>query len=269
MKPQTTLDRRDFLKSATQAAAAVAVGDGLVPATARAESLTSSAGAIPVRTLGKTGLKLPILGYGGAALPQAWRNPLSREGRVAVVRYAFDRGVRYFDTAGNYMESQAILGEALQDRRRDVCLVTKVETTKPEEVRKAVEKSLKELQTDYLDILLIHGSPGLEQMNVEQAMKIHAELVKLRDEKITRCIGFSAHGYFDKAMGLINSGGFEVCMLSYGYMPRGSSSVWSSFSDFSTALRTSFGLVVSTFVTKHTSRRRSFSASPRIAWLSI
>ena len=91
-----------------------------------------------------------------------------------------------------------------------------------------MEKSLKELQTDYLDILLIHGSPGLEQMSVEQAMKIHAELVKLRDEKITRFIGFSAHGYFDKALALINSGGFEMCMLSYGYMPRGSSSVWSA-----------------------------------------
>jgi predicted aldo/keto reductase-like oxidoreductase len=226
MKPQTLLDRREFLTSATQAAA-VTVGGGLASAIARAETPAPSAGTLPVRTLGKTGLKLPILGYGGAALPTRWRNPLSHEDRVALVRYAFDRGVRYFDTAGNYMESQAILGEALKDRRRDVCLVTKVETTRPEDVRKAVEKSLRELQTDYLDILLIHGSPGLEQMSVEQAMKIHVELVKLRDEKITRFIGFSAHGYFDKALALINSGGFEVCMLSYGYMPRGSSSVWS------------------------------------------
>jgi predicted aldo/keto reductase-like oxidoreductase len=226
MKPQTTLGRREFLKSATQTAAAVAIGDGLASCAARAEPPGPSAGTIPVRTLGKTGLKLPILGYGGAALPTRWRNPLSHEDRVALVRYAFDRGVRYFDTAGNYMESQAILGEALKDRRRDVFLVTKVETTRPEEVRKAVEKSLKELQTDYLDILLIHGSPGLEQMSVEQAMRIHAELVKLRSEKVTRFIGFSAHGYFDKALALINSGGFEMCMLSYGYMPRGSSSVW-------------------------------------------
>jgi predicted aldo/keto reductase-like oxidoreductase len=125
------------------------------------------------------------------------------------------------------MESQAIIGEGLKDRRRDVCLVTKVETTKPEEVRKAVEKSLKELQTEYLDILLIHGTPGLEQMSVELAMKIHAELVKLRDEKITRFIGFSAHGYFEKALALINSGGFDMCMLSYGYIPVGLQ-VWSA-----------------------------------------
>ncbi len=130
---------------------------------------------------------------------------------MALVRYAYDRGLRYFDTAGNYMESQAILGEALKDRRRQVCLVTKVETTKPEEVRKAVERSLKELQTDYLDILLIHGTPGLQQMSVEQAMKIHAELVKLRDEKVTRFVGFSAHGYFDKALALISVAADSTC----------------------------------------------------------
>ncbi len=82
---------------------------------------------ISTRTLGQTGLKLPILGFGGAALPKACLNPLSDEDRVALVRYAFDRGLRYFDTAPNYMESEAILGEALKDRRRDVCFVTKVD----------------------------------------------------------------------------------------------------------------------------------------------
>jgi predicted aldo/keto reductase-like oxidoreductase len=228
MKTKQHLGRREFLKQAAQAAATVAVLDRMAPADAQAATPEPSASALPTRTLGKTGLKLPMLGYGGAALPKAWRSPLSYEDRVKLVRYAFDRGIRYYDTAGNYLESQAILGEALKDRRRDVCLVTKVETTKPEEVRKAVEKSLKELQTDYLDILLIHGTPGLEQMSVEQAMKIHGELVKLRNEKITRFVGFSAHGYFDKALALINSGGFEMCMLSYGYMPRGSSQVWST-----------------------------------------
>jgi predicted aldo/keto reductase-like oxidoreductase len=226
MTTRQILGRREFLKKTTQALATVAVCERMMPAGAQAATPGQSAGTIPVRTLGKTGLKLPVLGYGGAGLPKKWLNPLSYEDRVAMVRHAYDRGVRYYDTAGNYMESQAILGEALKDRRREVCLVTKVETTKPEEVRKAVEKSLKELQSDYLDILLIHGTPGLEQMSVEQAMKIHAELVKLRGEKIVRFIGFSAHGYFDKALALINTGGFDVCMLSYGYVPRGHNQVW-------------------------------------------
>ena len=170
-----------------------------------------------------------MLGFGGAALPTAAGNPLSRQERVELVRHAYDRGVRYFDTAGgSYMDSRVILGEALKDRRRSACLVTKVDTTVPGQVRKSVEQSLKELQTDYLDIILIHGTPGLEQMSVDQAMKIHAELVKLRDEKVTRFIGFSAHSYFDKALALISSGAFDHCMLSYGYIPRGWNQVFSA-----------------------------------------
>jgi predicted aldo/keto reductase-like oxidoreductase len=206
----------------------VALCEGLSSATVAAETPAQSPGKIPTRTLGKTGLKLPILGYGGAALPKNWLNPLSHEDRVALVRYAYDRGLRYFDTSPVYMESEAILGEALKDRRSQVCLVTKVESTRPEQVRKSVEKSLKTLQTDYLDVILIHGTPGLEQMSVAQAMKVHAALVKLREEKVTRFVGFSAHGYFDKALALIASGGFDVCMLSYGYIPRGHDQVWTA-----------------------------------------
>jgi predicted aldo/keto reductase-like oxidoreductase len=183
---------------------------------------------ITTRPFGKTGRELPILGYGGAALPKVFGSPLSTEDRVKLVRYVYDRGVRYFDTAGNYMESQSILGEGLEGIRDNVYLVTKVETTDPAKVRGAVEKSLEELQTDYLDAILIHGTPGLEQMTVEQAMKIHAELVKLRDEGITKFIGFSAHSYFDKALALISSGGFDQCMLSYGYIPRGYNQVFSA-----------------------------------------
>jgi predicted aldo/keto reductase-like oxidoreductase len=228
MKTRRTLGRREFLKTATQALATAAICESVTSGAAQAQTPGPSTGAIPTRTLGKTGLKLPILGYGGAALPTAWLNPLSRPERVELVRYAYDRGLRYFDTSPVYMESESILGEALKDRRRDICLVTKVESTKPQEVRKSVEQSLKTLQTDYLDLILIHGTPGLEQMTVKQALQIHAELVKLRDERIVRFIGFSAHGYFDKALGLIASGGFDQCMLSYGYLPRGYDQVWSA-----------------------------------------
>lgn len=176
---------------------------------------------LPTRTFGRTGWTLPILAYGGAALPRAWLNPLSDAERIELVRYAYTRGLRYFDTAGNYMESQRLLGEALRPFRRDVYLVTKVETTDPAEVRRAVERSLEELQTDYLDAVLIHGTPGLEQMTVARAMEVHAALARLRDEKIVRHLGLSAHGYFDKALALIASGGFDLCMLAYGYIPRG------------------------------------------------
>ncbi len=223
-QPQT-VDRRDFLK--TGMVAAVGTAAASTGAVASGES-TSNTEPIATRPFGKTGWKLPILAYGGAALPKAWLNPLSTEDRVKLVRYAYDQGLRYFDTAGNYLESQAILGEGLKDVRDDVYLVTKVETTDPDRVRRAVEKSLKELQTDYLDAILIHGTPGIEQMSVERAMEIHAELVKLQAEGITKFIGLSAHSYFDKALALISTGEFDLCMLAYGYIPRGYNQIFSA-----------------------------------------
>jgi len=229
-KENGKLGRREFIKRASQAAAGGAVLGAIASKGkgATAEKEVGLSDNIPTRVLGKTGVRLPILAYGGAALPRAWGNPLSDEDRVKLVRYAFDRGIRYFDTAGNYMESQSLLGQGLKGIRDQVFLTTKVETTNPRQVRGAVEKSLEELQTDRLDAVLIHGTPGLEQMSVEQAMNIHGELVKLRDEGILRFIGFSAHSYFDKALALTESGGFDLCMLSYGYIPRGYDQIWSA-----------------------------------------
>jgi predicted aldo/keto reductase-like oxidoreductase len=225
------LDRRDFMKKGAQATA-VAAATVLCTSTSHGaapkDKRITFPDTLPTRVLGKTGWKLPILAYGGAALPKAWLNPLSTEDRVKLVRYAYDRGLRYFDTAGNYLESQAILGEGLRDVRDDVYLVTKVETTDPDKVRGAVEKSLKEMQTDHLDAILIHGTPGIEQMSVEGAMEIHAELVKLQAEGITKFIGLSAHSYFDKALALISTGEFDLCMLAYGYIPRGYNQIFSA-----------------------------------------
>ena len=110
MQTTRALGRREFLKQSAQAAAALAVSVGMASAAESAESSRDSVAAIPATTLGKTGLKLPILGYGGAALPKAWLNPLSLEDRIRLVRYAFDRGIRYFDTAG-------AIRHVLQDQR--------------------------------------------------------------------------------------------------------------------------------------------------------
>ncbi len=215
-----SIPRREFLRTAAATPAALT-------GAAAASDRFGARGGLPVRVFGKTGLRLPILAFGGAALVREFGNTLSRGDRVALVRYAFDRGIRYFDTAGNYTESQSILGEALRDKRNRICLVSKVETTNPARVRPQVEKSMRELQTDHLDAILIHGTPGIQQMSVKRAMQIHAELVKLRDERVTSFIGLSAHGYFDKALALIGSGGFDMCMLSYGYIPRGHDQIFS------------------------------------------
>ena len=235
------LDRRDFMKIGVQATAAAAVGVAGISAGAAARGAAPEgkritfADTLPTRKLGKTGVELPILGYGGAALPKKFGNPLATEDRVKLVRHAYDSGIRYFDTAISYTygDSQAIIGKSLKDVRNNVFITTKVDfwdLSKPdgritkvdrEEVARQVEKNLAELQSDYIDAILIHGTPGVEQMTVEQCMEVHGELVKARDKGLVRFVGFSAHHYFDKALALIATGEFDLCMLAYGYLPRG------------------------------------------------
>jgi aryl-alcohol dehydrogenase-like predicted oxidoreductase len=197
--------------------------------------------ALPTRKLGKTKVELPMLGYGGAALPKKWGNTLSDEDRVKLVRHAYDSGIRYFDTAISYTygDSQAIIGKALKDVRDNVFITTKVDfwdVSKPDgrftrvpkgEATRQVEMNLRELQSDYIDAILIHGTPGVEQMTVEQCMEVHAELIKARDKGLVRFVGFSAHHYFDKALALISTNEFDLCMLAYGYLPRGHSRLFS------------------------------------------
>ncbi len=236
------LPRRELLKRAAYAAAAVAVSGGVAAAAMPKNKKITLADTIPSRVFGRTKVKLPILGYGGAALPKKWGNPLSLEDRVKLVRYAYDSGIRYFDTSISYTysESQAIIGKALKDVRDNVFITTKVDfwdLSKPDgritkvdkkQVAQQIKKNLTELQSDYIDAVLIHGTPGVEQMTVEQSMEVQGELVKARDKGLIRFVGFSAHSYFDKALALISSGGFDLCMLAYGYLPRGDRQIFSA-----------------------------------------
>ena len=240
------LDRRDFMTSgvhATAAAAMAAAGlsTNAAHGAAPEDKKFTFTDALPTRVLGKTNAELPILGYGGAALPKKWGNTLSTEDRVKLVRHAYMRGIRYFDTAISisYADSQTIIGEALKDVRDNVFITTKVDffdRSKPDgritkvdkkEVARQIEKNLEELQSDYIDAILIHGTPGVEQMTVEQSMEVHGELVKAREKGLVRFVGLSAHHYFDKTLALISTGEFDLCMLAYGYLPRGNSRFFS------------------------------------------
>jgi predicted aldo/keto reductase-like oxidoreductase len=216
------MKRREFVKTGLQVAAGTAVlTTGSAGAAVPENKQISLVGPLPTRILGKTGVELPILGFGGSAIVRRWGCKLTEEERIVLVRRAYDQGVRYFDTAGNYMESEPIFGEALTGIRDNVYLATKVETTDPTRVRRAVERSLGKLQTDYLDCIQIHGTPGIEDMSVSRAMEIHAELVKLRDERIARFIGLTGHHYFDKLYQLISTDGFDQCLLVCGYFRKG------------------------------------------------
>jgi predicted aldo/keto reductase-like oxidoreductase len=185
----------------------------------------AAAGALPVRPFGKTGHKLPILGMGGSAMVEKWSpsygvKTLGTDERVAMVRRAFDKGVRYFDTARVYDESESIVGRGLKGVRAQVFLATKVAVADPAQVRKSLETSLKQLDTDRVELVQIH-SPAIERVGFDGAMKLHAELVKLREEKLFRYLGLTTHVAFETVYRMICTGSFDQVLLAYGYFNKG------------------------------------------------
>jgi predicted aldo/keto reductase-like oxidoreductase len=231
---QREFERRNFLRSGIAAAGAAALGGNAQaadqqPASAR---VIQSDLAIPHRVFGRTGHKLPILGFGAAPITIIFARMYGVDlqhidRRVELVRYAYDKGLRYFDTARVYGESESIIGKAIQGVRDNIYLATKCHTTRVEEVRKSVEASLKNLQTSYLDAVQIH-SPAIERLGFEGSMKIQAELVKLRDEKMIRNIGLTTHVAFEDVLKMIQTDGFDQVLLAYGYFRRGMDSILSN-----------------------------------------
>ena len=225
------VERRRFLRSGLAAAGTAALGAGSLPAAPAAarssgrDRVVRNAHGTPLRRFGRTGWVLPVFGIGGSALVRRWQSAYgvrvaSREGRARMVRHAYERGVRYFDTARIYDESESIFGAGLEGVRKDVYLATKAHTADPASVRKSVETSLENLKTDYLDCVQVH-SPAIEAIGFERSMKLHAELVKLRDEKMIRFIGLTTHVAFETVHRMIATGGFDQVLLAYGYFRKG------------------------------------------------
>lgn len=216
--------RREFLRSTVLAAAGVATLPPLFSAQVAAGA-QNSPNAIPTRKFGKTGLTLPVLGMGGSAMVQIWAASYgvklgSIDERAAMVRYAYDQGLRYFDTARVYSESEMIMGRGLKGLRDKVFIATKIAVAEPAGVRKSLEESLKQLDMTSVDLVQIH-SPAIEKIGFEKSMKLHSELVKLRDEKMLRFIGLTTHVAFDTVYKMICTGGFDQVLLAYGYFNKG------------------------------------------------
>lgn len=226
---------REFVAGSVIAAlAGTPLAGAADPATAKPEGRRP---AIPLRDFGKTGRRLPILAFGGSAIAEQWKAnygpQLPRDRRVAMVRHAFDMGIRYFDTSPNYGESEAILGEALHDVRREVYLATKVGVAAdgkglldPRDVRASLEGSLRRLRTDHADSVQVHG-PAFEYNGLERTKGLYDELVKLRDEKLFRYLGATAHNAFESMYRIIDTGFLDQAMLAYGYFPKGMDTILS------------------------------------------
>ncbi|MEM1367066.1 MAG: aldo/keto reductase [Cyanobacteria bacterium P01_H01_bin.15] len=110
---------------------------------------------MPRRKLGRTEIELPVLGLGGAG-----RTPLSRsnqeEAAIEQIERALTFGIRYFDTAASYGPSEENLGKALPAYRQEVFLGSKTAARDYDGAWRELERSLRRLNTDYLDLWQFH-----------------------------------------------------------------------------------------------------------------
>ena len=110
------------------------------------------------RVLGKTGLKVSRMGFGGIPIQR-----IDQEGTRKLLHEMVDRGVNYIDTARGYTVSEEYLGYAMEGIRDRFVVATKSMARTREAMAADIETSLHNLRTDYIDIYQVHN-PTLEQL---------------------------------------------------------------------------------------------------------
>lgn len=155
--------------------------------------LVAIAGKMPERQLGKTNVKLPIFGLGGAG-----QTPLSQPGReteaVAQIERAIELGIRYFDTAADYGASEENLGKVLQNYRSRVFLATKTAARDRDGAWRDLEQSLKRLKTDRLDLWQLHHvSFAAELDQIFSSKGAIKAIEEAKQQKIIRFCGITGH----------------------------------------------------------------------------
>ena len=172
--------RREFLKIGSAAAA------GMAPGAITSQVLSSEPPRIHRYVpLGSSGINVSDIAFGGSRLSDD-----------RLVRYAFDRGVTYFDTAESYRggDSELAVGKALEGVRDQVVIASKTKagtSESRESMMRSLENSLKRLRTDYVDIYFNHAVNSVSRMQNDEWHEF-TELAK-RQGKI-RVRGMSGHG---------------------------------------------------------------------------
>ena len=173
------------------------------------------------RILGNTGLEVSRLGIGLAAIGEEETFDTIKTVEV-VLKTALDQGITFFDTAECYFYSEEMVGQSISDRRSEFLLATKcghpagLQESGEYDIDWSIEgilltldRSLKRLKTDYVDLLQLH-SCGVEVL--EQG-EVIAALTKARDAGKTRFIGYS--GDNEAAQWAVDSGHFDTLQTSF------------------------------------------------------
>jgi predicted aldo/keto reductase-like oxidoreductase len=157
------------------------------------QNIARNAGGVPVRELGNTGLKISIIGIGGGHFV---RPHLDEQASVRLIQMAIDEGVTFMDNAWEYHqgESERRMGIALQGRRDQVTLMTKVCARDRKTAEQHLEDSLRRLQTDMIDVWQFHeiNYDNDPELIFRAGGAIEAALAARQAGKI-RFIGFTGH----------------------------------------------------------------------------
>lgn len=160
--------------------------------------------------LGSTGIEVKQNAFGALPIQRA-----SKEEAVKILHKAYEGGMRYFDTARVYSDSEEKLGEAFKDVRENIYLATKSMSRTPEGVKADLETSLKLLQTDYIDVYQFHMvdrcyKPG-DGTGMYEVMQEAKEAGKIRH------IGITTHK-LQVAEEIIESGLYETLQYPFSYL---------------------------------------------------
>ena len=204
-------NRRIFLKNVTISGAVAGIGlttSENFPRKAYSQE-TSAFNRILFRDFGSTGQKVSEIGFGAMNM----RNP-------ELVHAAIDKGINYIDTAHGYMRgvNEEIIGQVMKTKRDKVFLTTKISPRNPDNMSEMIETSLRRLQTDHVDLLLLHGYgiSNREQVLEDAILKIFDDA---RDKGYTRFVGFSTHKFDDEiSEAAVESKFWEAVLVPYNYI---------------------------------------------------
>lgn len=163
--------------------------------------------------LGSTGIKVPQNGFGALPIQR-----VSIEEAVKILRKAYDGGMRFFDTARAYSDSEIKLGEAFGTgyvKREDIIIATKTAAKTPEDFWKDLDTSLTNLKTDYIDIYQFHMMP--ECFKPGDGTGLYECMLEAKAQGKIRHIAGTAHK-LGVARDIIESGLYETLQYPMSYL---------------------------------------------------
>lgn len=187
------LSRRNFVKTSIIGLAGYFGLKNLKLSEIFAKQSANSVSKLPFRILGNTGYKVGIFSLGGQATLE--KSGTEKES-IKIINRAIDLGVNYIDTAAAYGKgiSETYIGEVMKDRRNEVFLATKTHNRSYDGSMTLLEKSLKQLQTDKIDLWQLHNvrtETDLKKIFADDgAIKA---LEKARSDGIVRYLGITGH----------------------------------------------------------------------------